>query len=81
MLGFDAWQCFGEDVGGHFVSRAINELDVALLDVADKVVSDVDMLGACMVIVVLSKCDCRLVVAIERGRLFQWAKTFADKPA
>ena len=55
MLGFDTRQGFGEHVGRHLISWTIDESDMTLFDdISNKMITDVDMLGTCMVVVVMS---------------------------
>jgi hypothetical protein len=59
VFGLDTREGFGKSVSSHFISRAINGFDVTLFnDIVDKMIPDVDMLSACMVVVILGKHDC-----------------------
>jgi hypothetical protein len=59
VFGLDTREGFGKSVGSHFISRAINEFYVTLFDdIANKMIPDVNMLGVCMVVVILSEHDC-----------------------
>ena len=58
---------FGEDVGRHIVSRTVDHVDGPIrYDFADEVEADVDVFGACMIVVVLREFECGLVVAEQR---------------
>jgi len=77
VLGFDTRQGFGERVGHHLISWTIDESDMTLFnDVSNKMIMDVNMLGMCMVVVVMSQGHSRLIVAIECSGLLQWLEHF-----
>ena len=51
MLHLHAWQCFGKRVSSLFVGRAVDQLDSSGIDdVADEMVADVDVFGACVIL-------------------------------
>ena len=59
MFCLHARKGFHEHVHGLLIGWAINELDGASLDdIADKVILDIDMFGACMVLSAVCKCNC-----------------------
>jgi hypothetical protein len=56
MLHLGRWQGLGERVRDHVIGRAINEAQGALLnDPSDEVVVHIDVLRACVVLVVLGE--------------------------
>ena len=56
----------GQDIGGHVVCRAVNKVDYLPRNaLVDEMVANVDVLSARMVVVVDSKRECCLVVAME----------------
>ncbi len=58
MLDLQRGERLGQDVGDHVVGRAIDELDLLVLDdPADEVVAYVDVLRTGMVLVVASESD------------------------
>ena len=60
---FEAHERSCKDVRGHVISRAIQQLDFsALNDVADEMVLYIDVLRSRVIIVGVSKVNCRLVV-------------------
>src|ERR1700761_9588762 len=66
VLCLYARQWFRERVGDHVVCRAVDELNGSLGDdVPNKVVPDIDMLRAGVVLVLLCECDGRLIVREE----------------
>ena len=66
MLHLDGGKGLREDVGGLLVRRAVDESNRAGLDrVADEMVPDVDMFGACVKFVVASKGDGTHVVGVN----------------
>ena len=63
-----AWQCFGEDVGGHIICGAIYGVNgAACNNLAYEVVAYVDVFDMHVVIVVTHKLEHGLVVAIKCG--------------
>jgi hypothetical protein len=59
VFSLDTREGFGKSVSSHFICRAINEFYVTLFDdIVDKMIPDINMLGVCMVVVILGKCDC-----------------------
>ena len=70
MLDLSGWEGFRERVGNHVVSRAVNKSNRAVFnDVADEMEADVNVLGTCMVLVILCECDGGLVVRKEGSRV------------
>ena len=68
MLHFSRRQGLSECVGHHIVGGAVNEVQGSLLnDPADEVILHVNMLHACMVLVVSCKGNCCLIVREEGG--------------
>ena len=66
MFDLRGGQCFGERVGEHLISWAINDLEGTLFDnPADEVELDVNVFSACVVLVVFGKFNSGLVVAKE----------------
>jgi hypothetical protein len=66
MLNFHGGVSFGESVGYHIVSRAINEPNRTLLNnPMDKIISNINMLSMCVVLVVLCECNRRLIIEIK----------------
>ena len=54
MFGLDAWEGFGECVGCHIFSRAVNELNKPVLDdISNKMIPDINMLRASMIRAIL----------------------------
>jgi hypothetical protein len=50
---FPAWERFHEDVSHHVISGTVHQLDGLLRDcVSDEMVTDIDMLGAGVVVVI-----------------------------
>jgi hypothetical protein len=49
--------------------------------IANKMVSYVDMLGACMIIVILGEGDCGLVIAVQRNGFLERAEQLSGEPA
>jgi hypothetical protein len=63
VLDLSRWKGFGKDVHNHVVSRAVNKLNRPVFDnILNEVESTVDVLGMGMVLVVLCKCNSRLIV-------------------
>ena len=63
MLGLRGWEGLGKGVRNHVFSRAVDQTKSAVFnDPSYEVEADVDVLGAGMVLVVLSERDSRLVV-------------------
>jgi hypothetical protein len=63
MLGFGRWKGLSECVRHHIVCRAIDELELAISDYpVDEMESDIDVLRSGVILVVLGKCDGRLIV-------------------
>jgi hypothetical protein len=82
MLHLGRWQGLDERVRDHVVGWAINEVQEALLnDLSDEVVVHVDVLCACVVLVVLSERDGCLVVREEGGRRFDGLEDFGEEAA
>ena len=58
MFGLDAQEGFGECVGCHIFSRAVNKLNEPFFDdISNKMIPDINMLCASMIQAVLGKCD------------------------
>src|ERR1700761_8130339 len=80
MLSLGTWEGFGKSVGGHFICGAINELDSpGFHDIANIMVSQVNMLRACMVMAVLCESDRRFAVAEKSCRRRQRAENFPNE--
>ena len=61
---FEARECFRKDVRGHVIGWAIQQLYFsALNDITDEMVLYIDVLRSHVIIVGVSKVNCRLVVA------------------
>ena len=61
---FEACERFRKDVRGHVIGRAIQQLYFSTLnDIADEMVLYIDVLHLRIIIVKVSKVNCRLVVA------------------
>ena len=59
-------KCLGQDVGGHVVCRAVHEVDhLPHHALADEMIAYVDVLGARVVVIVDSKRERCLVIAME----------------
>ena len=72
VLRFDAREGLGEGVGRHLVHRAIDKFDRAGLNsVANKMITDVYVFGAGMIMSVFGKCDGRLTVGENGGGLIE----------
>ena len=57
------WQRFGEDVGGHVISRAVDYVAGPILDrLTNKVEMNVNVFRACVVVVVRCKLQRGLIV-------------------
>ncbi len=68
MLHFSGRQGLSECVGHHIIGGAVNEVQGSLLDdPVDEVISYINMLCACMVLVVLCKGNCCLIVREKGG--------------
>jgi hypothetical protein len=66
VFHLDTRQHFGEGVSSHFISRAVNKFNVTLFNyIVNEMVSDVDVLGACMVVIILGQSDSGFVVTVE----------------
>jgi len=58
VLDLSGWKGFGECVGNHVVSRAVDKSDRAILDdIANEVESDVNVFGTSVILMVFCKCD------------------------
>ena len=70
-------QSLGENIGGIPGSRAILDRNCPVVRaIMYGVVSDVNMLGACMILCVLQDCDCWLVVTEQCGWVAEWPCDF-----
>jgi hypothetical protein len=59
-----------KDVSHHIIGRAIDKLESSRVDfMSDKVIADVDVFGPRVKVVGGGECECRLVVAVEGGRV------------
>jgi hypothetical protein len=75
MLHFGGWECLSECVGHHVIGRAIIQLQCPLLNYpADPVVSHVDVLHACMVLVVVGEGNGGLVVREQDSSVLEQPK-------
>jgi hypothetical protein len=73
---------FGENIGNIFVRRDILHVDIAVLDsLANVVITDIDVFGSCMELIVLREHDCTLVVAIKGCRFFKGQVKLAENCA
>ena len=80
-LHLPAWEGLGEDVRNHVICGTVNESKCTrIYCLPNEMITDVDMFGACMEIVIGGKCECRLVVAVECGWGVDVAKQLADEP-
>ena len=69
VLDLCGWEGLSESVSNHFVGGAVDQLNLALVnDIADKMITNINVLGLGMVLVVLGECDGGLVVAQGCGR-------------
>ena len=69
MLDLSGWEGFRERVSNHVIGRAVNKSNRAVFnDVLDEMEVDVDVLGMCMVLMILCECDGGLVVRKEQKR-------------
>ena len=63
MLDLCRWQCFGQYVGYHFLSRAVDQPYLSIFDDPTyEVKTNVDMLSLGMILVLLHERDCRLII-------------------
>ena len=69
VLDLHGQEGLSESVSNHFVSGAVDQLNLALVnDIADKMIMNINVLGSGVVLVVFGKCDGRLVVTQKHGR-------------
>ena len=81
-LHLPAWEGLGEDIRNHIICGTISEFEYSrVYCLPNEVVSDVDMFGACMEVIICSKCECGLVVAMEGGWSVNVAEQFANESA
>ena len=60
------WECLCENVCGHVISGTVLQLNESVLyHIANEMVMDVNVFCACVIVIVLSKLECSLVVAVE----------------
>ena len=58
MFSLDAWEGFGECVGCHIFSRAVNELNKSFFDdISNKMIPGINMLCVSMIPAFLGECD------------------------
>ena len=82
MFYLRRWQRFGERVGHHVFSWAINQPDGTLFDhPANEVETHIDVLGAGMVLIVAGECNGRLVVAQHRRWVLEGAEDVCEEAA
>ena len=80
MFDLGRWQRLGKQVGNHIVGGAKNELQFAIVDdPMNKMEMNVDVFCACMVLMVLGKCDSGLVVREEGDRVSKWKGKISDE--
>ena len=64
--GLPFWQGLCECICGHVISGAISKCDGSIIDsLSDKMVTDIYMLCAGVIIVINRKLDCSLIVTVE----------------
>jgi hypothetical protein len=63
VLGLDAWKRFSKGIGNHIFGRAKDEPNGAVLDdPTDEMISDIDVFGTRVILVVFGKSNGRFVV-------------------
>jgi hypothetical protein len=80
MLHFCRWEHFSEHIGHRVIGWAVNQLQCPLLNYpADLVVAHVDVLHACMVLMVVGEGDGRLVVREQDSGILEQPKDLGQQ--
>lgn len=79
MLDFHRGKQFCEGISNHVVSGTVDEFNMTVVDsVTDKMIMDVDVLSAGMVLIILGERDGGLIVTEENGGVVDTAKDFLE---
>ena len=82
VLRLQAWQCFGKHVSSHVLSWTVLEAKRAIPNnIANKMVTDIDVFCASMKLVIFHEGNGGLVVAIEGCHTVKRAEDFAKERA
>ena len=82
VLRLRAWQCFGKHVSSHVLSWAVLEAEIAIPnDIANKMVTDIDVFRVSMELVIFHEGNGGLVIAIEGCRTVKRAEDFTKERA
>ena len=79
---FDFWRgkSLSEGIGNHFTGRIVDESNLAVIDhPVNEVEVHINMLGVCMVLVILHEHNCRLVVRVQSSGIVKSAEDLINE--
>ena len=80
MFDFRRGKSLSEGISNHFTGRIVDEPNLAVInDPVNKVEVHINVLGVCMVLVILHEHNCRLVVRVQSGGIVKSAEDLTNE--